>query len=135
MGTLVFVTECSVSILTGQPVTLDDAIAQCGPPQNSLTSDSNGALSSSLPVANQLVSFVGTAISCSTPGSCAVTAAFYNPDAGGLLSFFGAPISFRPPTPATKDDCKVGGYRNFGDEDGRPFTNQGQCVSWVNHHS
>jgi uncharacterized membrane protein len=29
--------------------------------------------------------------------------------------------------PATKDDCKRGGWRQFG------FHNQGQCVAFVNH--
>jgi hypothetical protein len=43
-------------------------------------------------------------------------------------------IAVRPPTPKTKDDCKDGGWRNFADETGTPFPNQGQCVAWVNHH-
>ena len=30
-------------------------------------------------------------------------------------------------TPATKDDCKNGGYRLFG------FANQGRCITAVNH--
>jgi hypothetical protein len=38
-----------------------------------------------------------------------------------------------PPTPTNKDQCKDGGYRNFTDpRTGRPFANQGQCVSWTN---
>jgi hypothetical protein len=38
-----------------------------------------------------------------------------------------------PPTPANKDQCKDGGYRNFIDpRTGRPFANQGQCVSFTN---
>ena len=33
--------------------------------------------------------------------------------------------------PASKDDCKNGGWRNFQDPS---FKNQGQCVSWVVSH-
>jgi hypothetical protein len=33
--------------------------------------------------------------------------------------------------PQTKDDCKHGGWVNFVDDHGRPFRNQGQCVSFV----
>ena len=33
--------------------------------------------------------------------------------------------------PNTKDDCKNGGWQAFNDP---VFTNQGDCVSWVNHN-
>jgi len=36
-------------------------------------------------------------------------------------------------TPATKDECKNGGWQNLRDANGAPFKNQGQCVSYVNH--
>ena len=39
-----------------------------------------------------------------------------------------APISFRPETRA---DCMGGGWRNFTDDRGRPFRNQGGCVRFV----
>ena len=32
------------------------------------------------------------------------------------------------PAPTTKDACKKGGWKPLG------FRNQGQCVSWLNHH-
>lgn len=38
------------------------------------------------------------------------------------------------PHPTNKDQCKNGGYVNFVDDSGQPFKNQGQCVSYVNHH-
>jgi hypothetical protein len=38
------------------------------------------------------------------------------------------------PMPTSKDDCKHGGWKNFGDAEGNPFKNQGQCVSFVNHN-
>jgi hypothetical protein len=34
-------------------------------------------------------------------------------------------------TPWTKNDCKNGGFKNFSDNLGRPFKNQGQCVAFV----
>jgi YVTN family beta-propeller protein len=39
-----------------------------------------------------------------------------------------------PLVPTDKDQCKNGGYRNFGPPAG-PFRNQGQCVSYVETHA
>jgi YVTN family beta-propeller protein len=39
-----------------------------------------------------------------------------------------------PGSPATKDECKNGGWRDFGPPAGR-FKNQGQCVSFVESRS
>ena len=39
-----------------------------------------------------------------------------------------------PNPPATKADCKNGGWQHHTDQNGTPFTNQGQCISWVNQH-
>lgn len=39
-----------------------------------------------------------------------------------------------PNPPATKADCKNGGWQHHTDENGKPFSNQGQCVAWVNAH-
>jgi probable HAF family extracellular repeat protein len=39
-----------------------------------------------------------------------------------------------PQAPTSKEECKHGGYENFGPPAG-PFKNQGQCVSYVEHHS
>jgi hypothetical protein len=44
-------------------------------------------------------------------------------------------ISIPSPTPATKDDCKQGGWQHLTDEHGTPFRNQGECIAWVNHHT
>jgi hypothetical protein len=38
---------------------------------------------------------------------------------------FGAPA---PTTPATKDECKNGGFATFP-----MFKNQGECIAFVNH--
>lgn len=37
-------------------------------------------------------------------------------------------------TPPNKDACKNSGWRSYVDDQGRSFTNQGQCVAWVQHH-
>jgi hypothetical protein len=40
-----------------------------------------------------------------------------------------------PRTPPNKDACKRGGWRNFVDDHGQAFKNQGRCVSFVvSHH-
>jgi hypothetical protein len=31
-----------------------------------------------------------------------------------------------------KDQCKNNGYKNYTDDNGQPFKNQGQCVSFTN---
>jgi hypothetical protein len=33
----------------------------------------------------------------------------------------------------SKDQCKDGGWRDFTDDEGRPFGNQGECVAFVQH--
>ena len=38
-----------------------------------------------------------------------------------------------PQTPTSKEHCKHDGYLKFGPPAG-PFKNQGQCVSYVEHH-
>lgn len=37
-------------------------------------------------------------------------------------------------TPTSKDQCKNGGYKDLVDQNGQPFKNQGQCVSYFNHN-
>lgn len=44
-------------------------------------------------------------------------------------------IDVPPNTPTSKEDCKNGGWRNFVDENGEPFKNQGDCIAWVNSHT
>ena len=46
---------------------------------------------------------------------------------------FGVAITPAPQAPKSKEECKHGGYLKFGPPAG-PFKNQGQCVSYVEHH-
>jgi hypothetical protein len=57
-------------------------------------------------------------------------------EAASLLAdfLFGVAIMPGPQASESKEDCKRGGYLKFGPPVG-PFKNQGQCVSYVEHHS
>jgi hypothetical protein len=35
----------------------------------------------------------------------------------------------------SKDQCKDGGWRDFTDDEGHPFENQGQCVAFLESHA
>lgn len=47
----------------------------------------------------------------------------------------GTVYTYEPNVPTSKDQCKDGGWRNLEDANGQPFKNQGDCVSYFNHHS
>jgi hypothetical protein len=51
----------------------------------------------------------------------------------GVASAIGPDVDASNP-PATKQDCKKGGWQQHADENGVAFKNQGQCVKWVNAH-
>jgi hypothetical protein len=78
----------------------------------------------------QGLSYTGRLITCgNAPADCVVLV-------GQLLAAGGAqvattPITFGPFTPASKDHCKNGGWRDLANDRGQPFRNQGQCVSYV----
>ncbi len=59
----------------------------------------------------------------------------YNPSydvRADLVSFNGMAYDFEPYIVVTdKDDCKNGGWQNVTTASGQPFTNQGDCVSYV----
>jgi hypothetical protein len=42
-------------------------------------------------------------------------------------------LTIPSPVATSKDQCKHGGWHNFVDDQGDPFPNQGQCVSFVEH--
>ncbi len=49
------------------------------------------------------------------------------------LTPVGIAITPAPQASTSKEECKDGGYKKFGPPAG-PFKNQGQCVSYVEHH-
>jgi hypothetical protein len=44
-------------------------------------------------------------------------------------------VQATPSAPTTKDACKRDGWRTVADGSGKPFRNQGQCISYVEHHN
>ena len=48
-----------------------------------------------------------------------------------LLTTGSTPISFGPPVPTTKGQCKLNGWRDLADAEGHPFPNQGRCIDFV----
>jgi hypothetical protein len=53
-----------------------------------------------------------------------------------LVSFNGTAYNFElTNSPTTKQQCKDGGYATLSDSGGNSFKNQGQCVSYVEHHN
>jgi hypothetical protein len=65
------------------------------------------------------------------PGDCS----FFSGGVVGTVSSGDIVVVDRQPLPVsvTKRDCKRGGWRTLVDDQGEPFRNQGQCVSFVNH--
>ena len=50
-----------------------------------------------------------------------------------LFNFNGTTYNFELTNkPASKDECKKEEWLNLTDQNGQPFKNQGQCVSWTN---
>ncbi len=65
------------------------------------------------------------------PGDCVILASGFVPGAVGLAS---APLTFAPPTPRSEAECRQDGWRHLANAKGRPFKNQGRCISFVRHH-
>jgi hypothetical protein len=62
-----------------------------------------------------------------TPGSARAEANISNNGVPGGSTTVIELVAPPPPLPTTKDQCKDGGWQNFGDT----FKNQGDCVSYV----
>jgi len=44
-------------------------------------------------------------------------------------------FTYEVPVPTDKEQCKKGGWMSMADDEGNPFKNQGQCVSYANHNN
>ena len=72
----------------------------------------------------------GTTVTCGlAPGDCVILVGQLL--VGGGVQVATEPITFGLPTPQSKAACKNGGWRNLANDQGQPFRNQGQCVSYV----
>ena len=104
--------------------------------QNNIDGNTNGAVYSGTETIN---------VECNWWGDVSGPTAVDNPGGTGD-SVVGAGLDYRPwliapapdgeclgplPVPQSADDCKKGGWQNLTDDQGRPFNNQGDCVSYV----
>jgi hypothetical protein len=81
-------------------------------------------------VRRSFVSRTGETFTCgATPGDCLIVAAGASP--GGVAGLASSPITFAPPTPTSKDQCKRGGWRLLVNAHGEPFKNEGRCIAFV----
>jgi hypothetical protein len=93
-----------------------------------------GVTTLAVSASRQFTTTSGTPVQCGTSSpSCVVLAAGAAQSSVGFvgIGLASAPISFAPPTPRTKDNCKDGGWRGLADNHGNPFPNQGQCIAFV----
>jgi hypothetical protein len=125
------VLQCSAPV---DPTSLSSVLQFCdADPFVHPTVDAAGNYTASIAVSEVILIGFGRGpnVDC-TANDCVILAG----GLGGTTGFIGvvAPISFGLPTPVTKDDCKRGGWRNFADDNGQPFRNQGDCMSFVAHH-
>jgi hypothetical protein len=106
------VTDFSVLVISGMP----DALSYTVTSQDGSTS--TGTIPSFLQDGSRRFSLADPAIT-----SVTVRLAVPQPE----WDFFIDDVRFSPALPTSKDQCKNGGWRNFGDT----FKNQGQCVAFV----
>ena len=60
------------------------------------------------------------------PSDCPAPGEVFPPNLGGAVTGGDITVVDAPPLPASKDQCKNGGWRSYG-----VFKNQGDCVSFV----
>jgi hypothetical protein len=138
-GVVTIVLVCPSFVLDFEPFGPDDLfglVNVCGVLAGEASTDAAGVLSSTLQVARVMPARVGGGtVNCgAAPNDCIVFAGSVrlSPRTGPfLLRYATAFISFGPPTPQSKAECKNGGWRNLANDQGQAFRNQGQCVSYV----
>jgi hypothetical protein len=81
------------------------------------------------PVVIRFTATSGTGGLAGVTGEIVLTGTSRGPGAvGDVFTMTG---TLTTPVPTDKDQCKNGGWRNLADDQGQPFKNQGQCVSFV----
>jgi hypothetical protein len=73
----------------------------------------------------------GTGALAGTTGEIVLTGTSQGPGAVGDVFTMTGTLTTPPAVPTDKDQCKNGGWQNLADDQGEPFPNQGQCVSFV----
>jgi hypothetical protein len=108
-------------------------------PDGTLTADTEGSLALPAPIGGPYVfDITGTV----TGGTGDLEGATGSLDLAGSFTLspfvvegsISGTVTLPPNTPTSKDDCKHGGWRDFEDENGEPFTSQRDCIRWVKDH-
>jgi hypothetical protein len=73
----------------------------------------------------------GTGALAGATGEIVLTGTSQGPGAVGDVFTMTGTLTTPPPVPTDKNQCKDGGWQNLADDQGEPFKNQGQCVSFV----
>jgi hypothetical protein len=121
--------ECEPAV---DPTSLNTVLDDCGfRATNTVVVDADGNLPpTDITVEANLTLMSNEHYDCLARNDCVILV-------GGLgfPSFIGAvaPIKFAV-HPATKADCRHGGYRTFVDGNDHLFKAQGACIAYVNHH-
>jgi hypothetical protein len=94
------------------------------------TETGTGDLTTSpFPVVIQFTVTAGTGALAGATGEIVLTGTSRGP--GAIGDVFAMTGTLTTPVPTDKDQCKKGGWQNLADDQGEPFKNQGQCVSFV----
>ena len=88
----------------------------CSPEIGEFTTDSSGSFTTTVTVSTTFVNQLGETVDCRVD-ACVLVA--------GHRVVAQHHLTFAAAVPTSKDQCKNGGFENFG------FRNQGQCVSFV----
>jgi hypothetical protein len=83
------------------------------------------------PVVIRFTVTAGTGALAGASGEIVLTGTSRGPGAIGDVFAMTGTLTTPPPVPTDKDQCKHGGWQNLADDQGEPFKNQGQCVSFV----
>jgi hypothetical protein len=109
-------------------------VDNCGPvdgPRPVAIADETGSFAATY-VVLEAFDFIGRGggASCRDLDSATQSCAILALDLENLAGTY-ALISFGPPVPMSFRDCRNGQWRNHADGAGRPFPNQGRCVSYI----
>jgi hypothetical protein len=123
--------ECPPQFAGRTTFTITEVLANCAFISTGTIGAPAGNLTVTVPVQEVFTpSSGGASYDCTVRNDCLLLVA----GLGGSIGLVGAtaPISFGSPVPQSKADCKNGGWRSLDNDQGQPFRNQGQCVSYAN---
>jgi Neocarzinostatin family len=125
--------ECPPQFGGRTEFTINEVLSSCGfvAFAGEITTDATGNVTGSATVREVFETSGGaTTYDCTVRNDCVLLVAGLV--SGAELRGATAPVQFGPATPATRAACKNGGWRSLANDQGQPFRNQGQCVSYAN---